>query len=733
MLRTILLVQDDPVAAGTVLAAMRNSTDTEFSVEWVTRCTEGVERLTRQCRGTPLVFDAVLAELDLVDSSGIGTFDRLFQAAPEVPILVIAAAQDEAIARLAVKRGAQDYLFKDGLDSRSLTRTVNNMIDRAAISEALYNEKERAQVTLNSIGDAVISTDKAGGVTYLNVVAERLTGWFGADAFGKPLQQVFRIVDASTRDAAENPMARAMQENRTVALTPNCVLLRRDGSESAIEDSAAPIHDCRGEVTGAVMVFHDVSEARAMSLRMSYLAQHDSLTDLPNRVLLNDRLAQAIVVADRQRGKVAVLYMDLDRFKHANDTLGHGIGDALLKAVADRLRDCVRASDTVSRQGGDEFVVLLQQITDIQHAQIIANKILLALRRPYPIQGHELHFTSSIGISIYPDDGMDGEALLKCADAAMYKAKESGRDNVQFYKPELNVRALERHEIECGLRGALQRQEFVLHFQPRVSLQTGAIVGVEALVRWSKPQQALVMPADFIPVAEETGLIVPIGRWVMLAACRQARAWEDAGLARMRIAVNVSAVELRAFDFVASVRAALTQSRLAPDCLELELTETFLMQDEKVTDATLRALKDMGVRMALDDFGTGYSSLSYVKRLPISCLKIDRSFVGNLGSGEGSDDAGIVSAVINMGRSLHMNVVAEGVETAAQLAFLKEHGCPEGQGYYFGRPVSHDVIAHMLGGRIAEPPRRIGPAREVLHGSPARWLQGWQGCDKPAK
>lgn len=708
MSQFILLIQEDPTGARTVLEALRNSADADFEVQWVRSCSEGVERLTRQGKDSPLAIDAVLADLNLLDSNGIATFDRLFQAAPQVPILVICYAGDEAVAKLAVQRGAQDYLLKGHLDSYLLTKTVRSMIERATISEVLHDEKERAQVTLNSIGDAVISTDKSDNVTYLNVVAERLTGWTGVEAFGKSLEQVFHIIDATTREVAPNPMARAMQEDQTVALTPNCVLIRRDGTESAIEDSAAPIHDPRGQVIGAVMVFHDVSEARAMALRMSYLAQHDSLTDLPNRIMFNDRLDQAVALADRQKNKIGVLYLDVDRFKHTNDTLGHHIGDSLLKAVADRLRDCVRTSDTVSRQGGDEFVVLLPQITDIQHAEFIAHKILVAMRAPYIVDHHELHFTASIGIAIYPDDGMDVDALLKKADFAMYQAKDSGRDNCQFYKSELNVRSVERHAIESCLRSALQQQEFVLHYQPRISLQTGAIVGVEALIRWDRPKLGLVPPADFIPVAGETGLIVPIGRWVLLEACRQAREWQDAGLPPSPIAVNISAVELRRFDFVASVRSALRKTGLKPECLELELTETFLMQDEKITDATMRALKDMGVRMALDDFGTGYSSLSYVKRLPISCLKIDQSFVRSLGSVDDTDDASIVSAVINMGRSLHMSVVAEGVETAAQLSVLKELGCPEAQGYYFSRPVPQGEIAQLLRANVSRVARRSG-------------------------
>jgi diguanylate cyclase (GGDEF)-like protein/PAS domain S-box-containing protein len=426
---------------------------------------------------------AVLVDLLLPDSNGIETFDRLFRAAPHIPILVLSALPDEDIAKLAVQRGAQDYLLKGRLDSYLLPKTLGCMVDRAANAEALFEEKERAQVTLNSIGDAVMSTDVWGQVTYLNVVAEGLTGWSNKDAEGQRLEDVFKIIDASTRKSLENPMASAIRENKTVGLTPNCILIRRDGVEAGIEDSAAPIHDRRGQVTGAVMVFHDVSTARALSLRMSYLAQHDSLTDLPNRILLKDRLTQAMALAHRRRQKLAVLFLDVDRFKHINDSLGHAIGDRLLQSVAQRLFACVRSSDTVSRQGGDEFVVLLSQVTQAEDSAVCANKILLALGAPYRIDQHELHVTVSIGIVTYPDDGTDAETLMKHADFAMYHAKDAGRNNYQFFKPDMNVRAVERQFLENSLRHALERHEFELHYQPKMHLETSTMIGVEALIR----------------------------------------------------------------------------------------------------------------------------------------------------------------------------------------------------------------------------------------------------------
>jgi diguanylate cyclase (GGDEF)-like protein/PAS domain S-box-containing protein len=695
-LPNILLVQDHSPNAIAVRDALTNSSDGDFHVVWLTRCCDALDHLADESRRhqTPEPVAAILLDLALPDSVGIESFDRLFQAAPQIPILILTAAEDEDAAKLAVKRGAQEYLLKDRLDGYLLPKAVRSMIERAANTDALFEEKERAQVTLDSIGDAVISTDVAGNVAYLNVVAETLTGWSRQEAAGRPFGEVFRIIDSVKRDAARNPMTLAVQSNKTVGLTPNCLLIRRDGGESPIEDSAAPIHDRYGHVTGAVMVFHDVSVARATTLSMSYLAQHDSLTDLPNRVLLNDRLTEALALAHRHQRKLAVLFLDMDRFKHINDSLGHMIGNRLLQSIAKRLLACVRDCDTVSRQGGDEFVILLSEVAHTRDATACADKILDALRVPHAIDQHEVHVTASIGVVTYPDDGSDAEALMKHADFAMYHAKENGRDNRQFFKPDMNIRALERQFLENGLRHALQRGEFSLHYQPKLNLQTGAIVGVEALIRWMHPELGSVSPADFIPIAEESGLIVPIGRWVLAAACRQAQAWQEIGLSPIRIGINISAVELRAGDFVGFMRHLITATGFNPHFLELELTETFLMQDSTSTSTVLRALKSIGLHLALDDFGTGYSSLNHLKRFPIDTLKIDRSFVHGITTD--ADDASIVAAVISMGNHLHLRVIAEGVENPEQLAFLRHHECAIGQGYYFSRPVAAPECTRLL-------------------------------------
>jgi diguanylate cyclase (GGDEF)-like protein len=397
---------------------------------------------------------------------------------------------------------------------------------------------------------------------------------------------------------------------------------------------------------------------------------------------------------------LALLYLDLDRFKHINDSLGHLVGDRLLQSVALRLTECVRASDTVSRFGGDEFVILLAEVAHEQDAAVSAEKLLQSIQMPCVLDDLELHVTASIGIVVHPGDGTAVETLLQNADSAMYEAKNLGRNNYQFYRSDLNSSASERQLLESGLRRAVVRQELRLYYQPIVNLSTGGIAGVEALTRWQHPALGLVLPDQFISIAEESGLIVPIGRWVLREACRQAKAWRDAGLPDIRLAVNTSAVELRSKEFVAGVESILAETGFDPKSLELELTETFLMQDSKSTSLVLSAIKALGVQLALDDFGTGYSSLSYMRRFPIDTLKVDRSFVRDLTMD--ASDASVVSAIINMGRSLHMRVVAEGVEALDQLKFLKEHGCSEAQGYHISRPMKAPEFAHWIRLNAAE-------------------------------
>lgn len=589
----------------------------------------------------------------------------------------------------------------DGGLPRGCVQTVEDITGRKAVEavlqraeEALFDEKERAQVTLNSIGDAVLATDIGGCVSYMNRVAESMTGWTAREALGQPLTEVFAVIDGTTRAVAANPAQRAVAEDKTVGLAMDCLLIRRDGVELPIEDSAAPIHDRHGRVTGAVIVFHDVSQSRAMTLRMAHMAQHDFLTGLPNRALLTERLAQAIGQAARHHKQVALLFIDLDFFKRINDSLGHAVGDQLLQCVAERLVGCVRTTDSVCRQGGDEFVILLAEIEQPQDAAGVADKLHQAFIEPQQVAGHTLQITLSIGISVYPDDGNTADAMMRNADTAMYHAKAQGRNNCQFFTPEMNARAVHRLLIESGLRRALGNTEFRLHYQPQMNLASGGMTGAEALLRWCDPVHGLIPPAQFIQIAEECGLIAPIGQWVMREACRQIRAWLDAGLRVVPVAVNISAVELWRPGFADSVAGILGEAGVPPHLLELELTESRLMEDAESSMSVLKSLKCIGVQLVIDDFGTGYSSLSYLRRFPFDTLKIDQSFVHDLDSDEGDD--GIVGAIIGMATHLRQKVIAEGVETEQQLALLRIRQCESVQGHLLGRPVDADAFAGLL-------------------------------------
>jgi diguanylate cyclase (GGDEF)-like protein/PAS domain S-box-containing protein len=684
----ILLIDDDPSHAKAFGEALISAGVVALNFEWVRTLFSGIERLSHQ--GVWAIF----VNLSLPDSCGIDTLDRLLTVASTTPVVVLGGVDDESICGTAILHGARDYLLEGHLDSYAIARAIRNVREREIARQELFTEKERAQVTLNSIGDAVLSIDIAGNVTYLNVVAEHMTGWSRNEAVGHRLTEVFQIIDGVTHKPSPNPLELAMQVDKAVGLSANCILVRRDGYETAIEDSAAPIHDRDGRITGAVIVFHDVSMARTVVLEMSHLAQHDILTDLPNRMLLKDRITQAISRARRNQKQLAVLFLDLDGFKRINDSLGHTVGDKLLQSVAARLLTCVRKSDTVSRQGGDEFVILLPEVAHAADAAVSAAKIIAELKHPHHIDEHSLRVTMSIGVSTYPDNGEDAETLIKNADTAMYHAKQCGRDNYQFFMPDMSLRAVERQSLEGQLRYALERQELLLHYQPKINLKTGAITSVEALIRWQHPERGLLLPGQFLTIAEDTGTIVAIGQWVLREACRQTREWLDAGLLAVPVAVNISSLEFRSEQFLEGVQVALKNTHLDPSYLELELTETVLMRHAESTTYALGQLKALGVRLAVDDFGTGYSSLSYLTRLPIDALKLDKSFVHNIIAR--SNDAIVASAVISMGKSLKHRVIAEGVETPEQLAFLQGQGCDEGQGYYFSRPLVSRQFAKLL-------------------------------------
>ncbi len=469
------------------------------------------------------------------------------------------------------------------------------------------------------------------------------------------------------------------------------------------------VRDAHGVLTHYVAIFSDVSERMAAQQRIEYLARHDPLTGLPNRSMLADRVEQALAHADRTRRKVALLFLDLDRFKTINDSLGHPVGDALLQETTRRLLDSVRDTDTVSRLGGDEFVVVITDLEDDETAATVAQKIIEVTRQPFECEGHSLAISVSVGIALFPADGRDFDTLLKKADTAMYHAKDAGRNTSRFFTEQMNVNALERLLIQNRLQHAIDRSEFVLHYQPQVALGTGRIIGVESLVRWRNPELGLVPPDRFIPMAEENGSIIAIGEWVLREACRQGRKWADEGIGPLPMAVNISTLQLQQGDFAARVLAIVAESGFDPALLELEFTESILIQDvDRVVDQVSR-LKAAGISVAIDDFGTGYSSLSYLKRLDVDRLKIDRSFIRDIGTDP--DDAAIVRAITQMARSLRLKTLAEGAETPEQTRFLLAEGCEEVQGFLYSRPLSADAFARLFkesGGLLSRLPAEPG-------------------------
>ena len=581
-----------------------------------------------------------------------------------------------------------------------LSFALDNLEREAALAES----GERFRSLVESAMDAIVTVGEDQRIVQFNAAAAALFQVPSADAAGMPLE---RLIPERFR-AAHALHLRRFGESGESSLRMGEVsdlwALRADGSEFPIEASVS--RSLAGGSPQYTVILRDITARRLFESRIEYLATHDGLTDLPNRNLIRDRIAQAIGHARRAGTHLALMFVDLDRFKVVNDGFGHLFGDMLLKAAGERFRAALRDDDTVARLGGDEFLILLTDLHHTDDVYIVAQKILDALERPFSLEGREVHVSASIGVSLYPQDGEDFDALLGHADVAMYRAKDLGRGTYQFFTPAMSEGLKLRVERESQLRHALERGELKLAFQPKVDLASGAISGAEVLLHWSHPELGILPPASFIPLAEETGLIVPIGDWVLRSACAQAKAWIDAGLPPVAIAVNVSARQFLHHDIVALVESALEQTGLPPGLLELELTETLIARDVEKVAATIERLHSTGVRFSIDDFGTGYSNLSQLKRFRVDRLKIDQSFVRNLHTNR--NDAAIALAIISLARALDLKVIAEGVETAAQCAFLRKNGCDEIQGYYFSRPVPADDLAAMLraGKRLARPGER---------------------------
>jgi diguanylate cyclase (GGDEF)-like protein/PAS domain S-box-containing protein len=552
----------------------------------------------------------------------------------------------------------------------------------------MQESEARFRALVQNSFDIITIHDPSGVTVYESPAAARVLGYPPGSLIGKtPFETVHPKDVARARDAFS-----AVLRGESSPLPTVMRFRRADGSWIHLEVLGNNLLEHPG-IRGIVLTSRDVTERKRAEEKVQFLANYDVLTGLPNRFLMQDRLTQAVAQAHRNRLRVGVMHIDLDRFKLVNETLGHYVGDVLLKQAADRIRRLVREGDTVARTGGDEFTIVFPNVANLPALSITAERLLEDLARPFPSDGQDLFVSASIGISLYPDDAGSVDELTKHADAAMYSAKHLGRNNYQFFTTDMNREVQERMLIEGGLRTAIQRDELSLVFQPKIDLATRRVFGAEALLRWNHPKLGVISPARFVPVAEEAGLVGAIGEWVLRTACRQIRAWQDAGFA-LQVAVNVSARQFQQYDVADLVLKVMQECGVRAEHLEVELTESAVMNDAENSIITLERLADSGVQIAIDDFGTGYSSLSYLKRLPLDVLKIDQSFVRDISSDP--NDAAIVRAIITLARSLGIKVIAEGVENEAQLAFLNAYGCQYAQGYLFGKPLTTAEFERLL-------------------------------------
>ncbi|MEW5788507.1 MAG: EAL domain-containing protein [Pseudomonadota bacterium] len=547
----------------------------------------------------------------------------------------------------------------------------------------------QTRALLDSLPDPAWLSDRDGRMIAVNDAYVRACGRPPEQIIGQMVETIWPAETSRTLRVQDTAVLVHQSQQRREGVQPVA-----DGSSRSFEYISTPVLDEKGVLVGVAGVARDITQLRAEQERIRHMADHDELTDLPNRSLLQERMAHALAREAGDDTQIAIMFLDLDHFKNINDSLGHEMGDRLLQQVAQRLRNNLDAGDTVSRQGGDEFAILLQHCSGLARVAAIAQRLIDAIAQPFQVDERELLVSASIGISVYPQDGTDIGTLLRNADTAMYQAKAAERGSYQFFAPEMNARVFERMALETNLRRALQNREFRLHYQPQVDAVSGRILGVEALIRWRHPELGEILPGRFIPIAEETSLIGPIGEWVLQEACRQCRAWMDQGLPPVVVAVNLSAAQFRQRRLAQGVAAALASAGISPQWLELEITESVLMQDTQRVLETLDALKALGVRLSMDDFGTGYSSLSYLKRLPIDKIKIDQSFVRELPDND--EDAAIVRAIIGIASHLRKGVIAEGVETVAQREFLLRHGCSEMQGYHFSHPLPAGELAALI-------------------------------------
>lgn len=624
--------------------------------------------------------DIILMDFMMPEIDGVSACAQL-QQLPQgrnTPVIMITSLDDEESVNLAFEAGATDYIGKP-INWAVLRKRLSRLLQARRTEITLDQNDAFASSIINHAIEGIITIDVNGIIGYINPSAEKIFGYASNEVIGASINML--IPELCYNDCTNLDVNSKFPEK-------NLEILGRQKNNSNLPLEATISKFYVDDRFFFTIILRDITERRHYEETIRYQAFYDSLTDLPNRLLLKDRIELEISHSKHTSQNLAIMYLDLDRFKLINDTLGHDIGDKLLKEIAVRLKSCVNETDTVSRIGGDEFVILLPAIAHEENIGNIATKILETIRETIIIDSHELYISVSIGVTIYPDDGKDVETLLTNADVAMYRAKEKGKNNFQLYTPALNEKALERLAMENSLRRALEYKEFVVYYQPKVSTETEQIIGMEALIRWQHPNWGLVPPVKFIPLAEETGLIVPIGEWVLRTACTQTKALQNAGLPPLTVAVNLSALQFQLQDLTTMVSNVLEETGLDPRYLELEITESIAMQNVEHTIKMINELKAMGIKFAIDDFGTGYSSLSQLNSFSVNKLKIDKSFVSKI---DGIKDHSIIaSTVLALGKSMALGVVAEGVENQEQVDFFKLNKCDEMQGYFFGKPMSKE-------------------------------------------
>ncbi|HLQ03108.1 MAG TPA: EAL domain-containing protein [Burkholderiales bacterium] len=686
----VLFIEDSEID---VELALRSLEQGGFDVSW--ECVQAEEELKRALSSHRP--QAILSDFSMPGFDGMEALRLSKEMAPGVPFIFVSGTIGEERAIEAIRLGATDYVLKDNM--RRLGTSVRRALSEASEHERVrIAEEERARLVqvLEATSDYVGISDPNGKIIYMNAAGRKLTGAPESGDVGKSTIEVHpkwasERVEGEGRRSAE----------RDGLWHGESALLGADGTEIPVSQVITAHKGPDGAIRFFSTIARDIRERKAYEARLQYFANYDPLTGLPNRSLLGDRALQGIAHAKRAGRPTALLVMDLDRFKLVNESYSHGAGDTLLRMVADRLRGAVREGDTVARLGADAFAVLATDLARPDDVSAVARKIREAMHSPFWLEARDLHVTVSIGASVYPRDGEEFDILLRNADAAMHRVKAEGRNGFQFYAAAMTRQATDRVELENELRLALGKGELEIHYQPQVVLANGRIVGVEALMRWNHRGRGWISPGQFIPIAEDSDLIHPLGEFALTEGCRRIRAWSDAGFASLRLAVNVSAQQFRSPGFVEAVGRALRASELEPALLELELTESVLVENREEAADILKRLKALGVQIAVDDFGTGYSSLSYLSRLPIDCLKIDRSFVSRVN--ERGHDAAITQAVISLAHSLAVRVIAEGVETVEQLEFLRMHRCDQGQGYLFSPAVDPEAMAKLLAAGSLEP------------------------------